>query len=944
MDTLVSLDLETTGLDPDHDAITEVAVIRFCGDEVLDQWRTFVNPGRPIPPFIRELTGIRQSDVDNAPPFSSLRGKLAAAIGSSPIVGHNIGFDLAFLRRYGMTFANPAFDTRELAAILLPWAGRFSLKELADRLGFPHPNVHRALSDADTTRKLFLYLLEQARRLPEAVLREIVVAARRIPWSLKAVFEEALDSAISSSAPRPPSGRDDGLGLFRRPPLERRSLRKAATFQPLDADQLAALLEDEGAFAQKFPGFEHRPQQVEMLRAVSQALSTGRHLIVEAPTGVGKGLAYLIPAVHWAVQNGCRVVISTNTINLQDQLMTKDIPALRQVLGLDFRAAMLKGRSNYLCPRRFQALRHAGPTNVDEMRLLARLLIWLPTTESGDRAELNLSAREAALWASLLSAENELCTHERCAAFGGGICPLYRARRQAEAAHIVVVNHALLLADIATENSVLPEYDHLIIDEAHHLEEAVTNGLSFHADRGEIERLIAEIGRSRAGLIGDVLAACRRSLPEAIFADMENSAAKLSHTAELMASTVADFFGAVTAFLENQREWNGGEYSQKLWITPAVRQRPGWERVAAAWENLSLHLGALAGGLARLGSDFANLEEYDIPDWDELLARIMAVQRRLTEVRAQTDALLAHPSDQMIYWLELDWRGLASIHVAPLNVGPLVERYLFQAKASVVLTSATLRTGKSFNFIKDRLHAWECQELAVGSPFDYENSTLLYLVNDIPEPDQPGYQQAVERVLVELCKATRGRALVLFTSHSQLQATARAIAEPLERAGILVFEQGEGGSRRQLLEGFRLSERAVLLGTRSFWEGVDVPGQALSSLIITRLPFTVPSEPIFAARSQTFKQPFQQYAVPEAILRFRQGFGRLIRSRSDRGVVTVLDRRILTKAYGRHFLESLPACTVRRGPASALPALAARWIDGPAAGTEAEVRTSFRQQ
>jgi DNA polymerase-3 subunit epsilon/ATP-dependent DNA helicase DinG len=437
------------------------------------------------------------------------------------------------------------------------------------------------------------------------------------------------------------------------------------------------------------------------------------------------------------------------------------------------------------------------------------------------------------------------------------------------------------------------------------------------------------------------LAACRTSLPVAILAEIESGAAKLGHTAESIVTYVADFFGAVVAFLEKQREWNGSEYSQKLWITPAVRQRPGWDRVAAAWENLSLHLVTLAEGLARLGTGFANLEEYDIPDWDELTARIMAVQRRLAEVRAQTGALVANPSEQMIYWLELDWRGLASVHVAPLDVGPLVERYLFKTKTSIVLASATLRTGKSFHYVKERLHAWECEELAVGSPFDYASSTLLYLTSDIPEPDQPGYQPALERALVEVCRATRGRALVLFTSHSQLQTTARAITGPLERAGILVFEQGESGSRRQLLEGFRLSERAVLLGTRSFWEGVDVPGQALSSLIITRLPFTVPSDPIFAARSQTFKEPFLQYAVPEAILRFRQGFGRLIRSRSDRGVVTVLDRRILTKTYGRHFLESLPACTVRRGPAAALPALAARWIDGVAPGTEKGISASL---
>jgi DNA polymerase-3 subunit epsilon/ATP-dependent DNA helicase DinG len=255
---------------------------------------------------------------------------------------------------------------------------------------------------------------------------------------------------------------------------------------------------------------------------------------------------------------------------------------------------------------------------------------------------------------------------------------------------------------------------------------------------------------------------------------------------------------------------------------------------------------------------------------------------------------------------------------------------LLTPKKCVVLTSATLCTDGDFSFIKERLNAWEAQEVAVGSPFDYVNSTLLYLINDIPEPNQPYYQKAVEQALIALCRATRGRTLALFTSYSQLRNTSKTITRPLAEHDIVVFQQGDGSSRRQLLENFRTTPRSVLLGTRSFWEGIDVMGEALSCLVIARLPFSVPSDPVFAARSETFEDPFGQYAVPETILRFRQGFGRLIRSKTDRGVVVILDKRVLTKSYGQSFLNSLPECTVKRGSLADLPAEAARWIDGEA--------------
>jgi DNA polymerase-3 subunit epsilon/ATP-dependent DNA helicase DinG len=313
---------------------------------------------------------------------------------------------------------------------------------------------------------------------------------------------------------------------------------------------------------------------------------------------------------------------------------------------------------------------------------------------------------------------------------------------------------------------------------------------------------------------------------------------------------------------------------------------------------------------------------------------LVSLARNTEETRFNIDAMLAKPAEEMIYWAEV-FKNRISLHAAPLNIGPLVEQHIFNAKETVVLTSATLQTSgsssngeQSFEYLKERLYAQHAEELSVGSPFDYKASTLVYLPKDIPEPRQPGYQRYVDQAIIDVAMALGGRTMVLFTSYSQLQTTARAVEQPLANAGLSLLSQAEGGSRQQLLEQFKMEDsRSVLLGTRSFWEGVDVPGKALQAVMIAKLPFDVPSDPVFAARSETFDYPFFEYSIPEAVLRFRQGFGRLIRRQDDEGVVVILDKRVMTKRYGQAFLEAFPECTILRQPAGRLGELTARWMN-----------------
>jgi ATP-dependent DNA helicase DinG len=927
MQTLIALDLETTGLDHRRDAVIEIGVVRFRGSRVEDTWETLVNPGRPLPAMITSLTGINDDMLANAPRISNVLEDLEEFVGDLPILGHNINFDLRFLQSQDLFRYNQSLDTYDLASVLLPNAGRYSLTSLASQLGVPSRIAHRALEDAQATRQVFLRLFEEAMKLPTEIVQEIARLGSEVEWGAGWVFDQMLQS-IRESGLEIQDGSELFRGFFPRAQASYELLAPVKEPRALDVEELAAILEPGGPFAKQFPAYEHRPQQITMLREVASAFSESRHLLVEAGTGIGKSMAYLLPAFSWAAQNRERVLISTNTINLQEQLIHKDIPDLSRTLGIDFRAAVLKGRSNYICPRRLDSLRLIKPSTADEMRVLAKVLLWLYNGGSGDRGEINLQPRESAIWNDL-SAEGQDCSIQTCPYLADGKCPYYQAHELAESAHVVIVNHALLLADIATGNRVIPEYRYLIVDEAHHLESTTTRGLSFQVNRRNATFLLRDLGSRSSGLLGRVLEVARDEISSEEITHLEKAVEVIVDRAKDCSLLMQNTFDTLSEFMTQKREGKPiGIYGQRERIVPSSRTLSEWTAVEIAWEDLRGPLKAIVEALVNLSEGFGELVNGGSIQAEGLAQAVRITANNLEKTFINLDNMIFEPDPLTIYWLEaVAHQDSLSFHAAPLDVGPMVERFLWHEKESVVMTSATLTTSGEFSYIRRRLSAEDADELALGSPFDYETSTLLYLVNDIPEPaERHAYQRAVERGLTALCRATNGRALVLFTSNEQLRRTARAITQPLDEHDIQVYEQRTGASRHMLLESFRESKQAVLLGTRSFWEGVDVPGEALSVLAIVRLPFDVPNDPIIAARSETFESPFYEYTVPEAVLRFRQGFGRLIRTQSDRGIVVVLDRRILSKEYGKAFIDSLPRCTTRAGSLADLPKAAERWL------------------
>ncbi len=915
----LAFDLETTGLEPASDDIIEIGIARFHQGKLVESFQSLVKPSKAIPIEVTQLTGIDQQDVQDAPRIGELLPALHRFFGDAPVVAHNAGFDRAFMRKHDALAANPVIDTYELAAIVLPSASRYSLGGLTTELEIELERAHRAYDDAAATGHLYWRLWQELCALPSAVLADIIRASQGIDWQLRPVFQAALQEALSAGErpARRPFIAEKRFG----PPLEIAKARR----QPLASDAVAGTFAAAGPLARQLGRYEARAEQVAMAQEVTRSLNQGEQLMIEAGTGTGKSLAYLIPAALWALQNDQRVTVSTQTINLQEQLLTKDIPLAGAVVGGGLRAAMMKGRGNYLCPRRLNTLRRRQPATADEMRTLAKILVWLQNGGTGDRGEITLRAGEWAVW-SRLSAQDESCSASRCASEMEGVCPFYRARQEAESAHIVITNHALLIADARVDNRALPDYHNLIIDEAHHLEAAITSGLTRNIDQREILTRLRDLGDLRGGVLGAFLLAARDGVPAGDIARLEGFIGLIGDAVKLMKALIRRYFAAVHEFSKSQG--GDGRYARRL--AEAQRSSGDFAQVQTAWKPLARFFLEVTDKMEHFCQALPRYEQHQLTDFAENSSEIRGHWRYLAQLHEELEGFTQAPAANAVYSISAGTSPeRAQLHIAPLHVGPMMEEYLSQRLESVVCASATLRTQGTFEHINERLYAESFRGVALGSPFNYRQSTLLYLPDDIPEPGRRGgYQRMLERGIIELAAALNGRVMALFTSYSQLRETSRAVTPRLALGGIAVYDQSFGGSRELLLQSFKRADKAVLMGTRSFWEGVDIPGDDLSALVIARLPFAVPSDPVFAARAETYSNSFQQFAVPDAILRFRQGFGRLIRSRDDRGVVAIFDSRILSKSYGGSFLESLPDCTLRIGALDKLPSLASAWIDG----------------
>ncbi len=932
-DAFVCLDLETTGLDPDQDAIIEVGAVKFRGAAVVDTLSALANPRRQLTPFILRLTGIKQAEVDAAEPFGAVAPLVREFVGDAPIIGHNVSFDINFLAKAGVQFTGPVFDTRDLASMLLP-NGNYSLGMLARSLGVGPWGAHRALGDATATQRVFNRLVGMALDLDPGIVAELARLARAANWPLGRL----LDAVASEQASRGNTrtnvlGGVDTRALEQRIRAPRRSVQLPADGSdvPLDPAAMAvALAGPGGALSTVAPNFEHRVEQEQMLEAVASAFQEGHHLVVEAGTGVGKSMAYLLPAAAFALRNNTRVVVSTNTISLQEQLASKDVEMAAKTLEAagvpgagELRYTTLKGRANYLCLRRWSHMRTQNTLNVDEARFLGKLTRWLQDTETGDRAELRTTRPDNNVWDKLNSQGSWQCPA------GEGACFLRAARDRADAASVIIVNHSLLLSDLARGGGLIPEYEHLVIDEAQHLEAEATSQLGIRVAHAQLAELLDELAGPR-GLVADTVNAFRMSpAAQSRRQATAEAAEQVSQAASRARERLDEFFPRLLRYAQGRDDATPGQQNP-LRVTPAVRAQPDWASLEITWENPSSAIGDVVRAVGALHASLDGLEESDVADYDTIRSELATREGTLIELRVNADRFMYNPDAESIYWVEGTQLSNVALCIAPLHVGEILRERLFERRESVVLTSATLTVAGSFEPIRERLGLQDAQELLLGSPFNYPQSALVCIPRDMPEPNSPGFAATIARTVTELARAADGHTMALFTSHAALRAAAETARAALEGDDIRVLAQGVDGAPAALIEEFLGNPKALLLGTASFWEGVDLAGDVLTVLVLTRLPFDVPTEPVFAARSEGYEEPFKEYAVPQAVLRFRQGFGRLIRTASDRGVVAVLDRRLTARSYGRLFLNSLPQCTVEQPQLRDMPGIVRRWLSAGA--------------
>jgi predicted DnaQ family exonuclease/DinG family helicase len=928
----LALSLTTTGPNPKWDRVAGVSALAIdaAGTKKLLEAKV------DLPGFGAELDALRGPTVD----WKDLARELRDLMRAKRVIVHDASSALAVMASEGVRLDQAPVDLAELAPVLIPGLAATNLATLSATLGVESDKQSRS----EAIAAIFEALLVKIAEYDDLTLERLEVHAIEGQWPFADLFREQLAAQVRSQHRVERLAPPELSFLRERTRLD--ELEPTGSIEPLEEGEILAVLGPNGTLAEVIVGFERRPQQEQMASAVATAINSSGQILVEAGTGTGKSLAYLVPAALAATERGQPVMLSTNTLALQDQLLRKDVPDLVAALrkadaNTEVGVVAVKGRSNYLCLRKWFPWERQPSLDIDEARLKAKVLAWLPRTQSGDRAELRLTGGEEAYWRQICEEEGA-CEPGSCVFHQRGQCFVFSARRAAESAHLVVVNHALLLTDATSSNRILPDYDTLIVDEAHHLEDQATTQFTVSLTERELSEYADAVAASDSEGLSGIAAGAVAFLMGAVENESGQRRARTARekleaavkVAEVLRSSGRDLFAALEYVHQDSAEFSGASERARR-VTTATRGAPAWQAVDAAWDRLLNGLNEAETLLRWFLTAVDSVDDLAVADLAEggerqelLLLDLGNVIRAGVELTSKFASALDAPETTRVYWLERHG-ALERIvfRSAPLDVSGLLQERLFKKPRATILTSATLAVDGRCDYLASRLGVPEAASLIVPSPFDYRSSVLLYLTDDMPEPTHPYYQDALERTLIEVIGATRGRALVLFTSHSLLAAIARSITDPLQELGITVLAQRRDGSPQQLVERMRREPNVAVLGTASFWEGVDVAGEALSLLVITRLPFSVPTDPVFAARSESFEDAFGGYAVPQAVLRFKQGFGRLIRSSSDRGVCAVLDRRILTKRYGATFLQSLPECSVEVGSSLELPRAAHGWLE-----------------
>lgn len=862
----IALDLETTGFDSEKDQVLEIAAIKFQGNQILEKFETLINPEVEIPAMVSHITGINQETVKDAPTFDQISKNLRNFLGNFPIVGHNIDFDLTFLEAKGIPLLNKQYDTFHLGSILLPNLPSYSLETISRELKINHQNKHRAMSDAHVCFELFQILTDKISEIPAATLEQIKHQVLKTSWDLGDLFIQA-KSKVKRTLSAEIAGNIPDLNLNIDSP-----------------EDLVDLLNSPSPLEQIVSKYEARPAQKLMLEKILDAFKHKYSLLAEAGTGTGKTFAYLLAAAFQNRKHQSKVVISTNTNNLQDQILKKDFLVIKSIFP-EIQITTLKGHRKYLSLSRFEKLKSKDQLEEHELTTIIKTLIWLDKTVTGDLDELNLQNKETVLFEEICSNPEITLKQKKYQQQDF----LEKAREKAQSADIIVINHALLINDTVSETPILPEYQYLIVDEAHHLERTTTDALTEVLGQNKLTRLLEAFSSEcediwKGSLIFDGQMA--ELIPK-----LNGLKSKITEINEKAFYLVRDFL------------LQTGKASPSIPcyfnLIRSITDSSVWQKIREYFKDLSDQ----KAGFEQLGNQLISVVLQNQIEETELPVKL----KKILQIFEQTTSLAEIKADR-IYWISKGLDEYISLHSAPLTINKITTEKLFKNKQSVILTSATLTTYGNFRFIKNELGLDEnFEELKLASHFNYPDQVKIIIPENLPEPKDPQYLSHCNKVIKSVIEANKGKTLTLFTAKKDLSKTFHEIAASLKEKGINLLGQGISGGRGKIISNFESEpSKTAILGTNSFWEGVDLAGDILTCVIIQKLPFDPPDDPIIYARSQLFDRPFEEYALPRAILRFKQGFGRLIRTSSDTGAVIILDSRLLTKTYGRQFIISLP--------------------------------------
>jgi ATP-dependent DNA helicase DinG len=880
----VAFDVETTGLDFKNDRIIEIGAVKFIRGKPSEEFSTFINPGKPIPPYITDLTGISDKDVECAPAFSEISEKLLGFFGQLPLCGHQIEFDATFVneelkRIQKQTLSSQFIDTVLLSRIILQPLGRFSLKSVSESLEVTLDNAHRALHDARASGEVAVQLIPKLGELSLSARQTMAACA---PGSLFKSF------IIKTLGPNRPFVRIE----TNRSPLNLSRLSIPEQFKTIERETIDDIFSENGVLEKSLDTFSPRPSQKEMALQVTDAMNTQSILVAEAGTGTGKSLAYIIPSALWALKNNCRVIVSTRTRNLQDQLVQKDLPIVAKIAGEKLRFSVLKGRGNYLCLTRWHKLLRGEIGNLSprERFAILPLIPWSENSETGDIEEQNQFNPKwfTKIW-NLLSAENHDCAGRRCANFG--ICFLQQARQKALGSHIVVINHALFFSEIISENSFLGKIGSIVFDEAHHLES------SGH------RHLRVELDTSRVNLFIDVLNNLVLRIGEL------KDEKQIYENGKELKSQLKNLRKRSHELLNELDLW---AYSQNNSVAEYQIGYPenSFEGMTSP-SAFELILNEIVDRLHLLRQ--AVISSSDTEKYKDLEPEILVCSEKTSQLKADLLYLIAGKTDDHVFWIEGNHeKGWTKLCGVPLDIGNLLSEIWDRCSGSIIFTSATLSISKSIDYFKRAAGLFSHERrLATGffkSPFG-PHQLIMGGMKTAPDPDSPGFPAFIADSISKIHFQIAKNILVLFTSNSMLSSVYEILRSSSNIGKDKILAQGLSGTRYNILDQFKKNQNMILLGTDSFWEGVDVPGEACEVVIIPRLPFPVPTHPLTQAISKRMEnlngESFFSYSVPEAVIKYRQGAGRLIRSTTDRGALVVLDNRILSKGYGKQFIRSI---------------------------------------